>query len=153
MKMNSRFIKDCPFDAEILHFDKLGLGTDYIAEIKAATYIGEFCLKSRDGGWANTPVAVFYQETPHPRGSNHFGIYFSPFTQQVMIADAKSIVNVPITGLMNDKHEIIYSAYRHDCQELGGMMIDGGRDYTRHSSFGTPVQFKIDGPNLVWVTQ
>lgn len=144
------FIRNCPFDAEVLHDDRLHINTRLVEEKYKAKYIGEFTLRTRDG-WANKPVAVFWQEVAHPQGSNYFGIYRDDLGH-FLITDAQATVGILITGLMNEKHEVIYSAYRHDCQTHGGMLIDGGRDYTR-SSAGTPVQFKIEGDGLVWVTQ
>ncbi len=149
---HSTFIRNGPFDAEVLHEDKLPLNVKYIEEQYKAKYIGEFTLKAKGGGWANKPVAIFWQAEAHPRGSNWFGLYRHE-DGRWMITDAQAIVGVPINGLMNEKHEVIYSAYRHDCQSLNDMMIDGGRDYVRSSIGFTPVQFKIEEDGLVWVTQ
>ena len=38
-------------------------------------YVLESCLKKKDGGWYNFPVAIFYTEQAHPEGSNYFAIY------------------------------------------------------------------------------
>lgn len=128
-----------------------------VEELRKATFVGEVCLMGTNKEWANTPVALFYTETAHPQGSNYFGLFFKTvflgdsFDSTLMITDGISAVvdkegnPVVYTGILNKEWgEVYYSAYRHDCQSFGDFMIDGGRDYTRHSLNGELVQFIIE---------
>jgi hypothetical protein len=53
-----------------------------VSKLRNAKYLGEFSLPTKEGDWSDFPVAVFYQEEAHPRGSNYFGIYKSPLPWQ-----------------------------------------------------------------------
>ena len=101
------------------------------------------------------PVAIFYQDEPHPEGSNYFGIYFDPLRESYMITDGISAVTYqsgeregePVIyscGLNEETKEAIYSAYRHDYQTHNGViMMDGGRDYCRGNLSQGLLRFKI----------
>jgi len=121
---------------------------EQVAKIEAhysAKYVCETCLKNKDGGWANMPVAVFYQSdiTKIPEeGSPWFGLFFKqvdPFSleedapTQLCIVNAISAVEEDIQGLVAANGDVIYSHYRHDMRysEDGTVWIDGGRDYVR----------------------
>lgn len=123
-----------------------------------ATYICETCLRGK-AGWVNEPVAVFWNKDEAkvpPGGSRWFGLFFSyqhvvskvlaggittggSDVESVLpppllaITNAISAVETPITGIIADNGDIIYSRYRHDYRQSpdGSVWIDGGRDYTR----------------------
>lgn len=101
-----------------------------IEEHYNATYLLESCLKNKDGGWCNFPVAIFYQDEPHPHGSNYFALYRHPVTNRLTISNGISAVEEEIPALMIDD-TVIYSKYRHNFVEHAGVFIDGGRDYVR----------------------
>ena len=103
-------------------------GIRKIEELRNAKYVFESCVKTTDGRWSDLTVAVFYQETAHPNGSNYVGIYQS-MDGRIMITDAISATE-PFTGVMIDD-EIVYSRHRHDFREHNGIFVDGGRDYLR----------------------
>lgn len=110
-------------------------GIQKIEELKNAKYVCETCVRTRypDGPWADQPVAIFMGKEAHPvSGSKYFGIYVN-MTEQVMIVNAQSAVDEPITGVIADNGDIIYSRYRHDFRksEDGSVFIDGGRDYVK----------------------
>lgn len=128
--------------------ESIFLNPDGIAKIEKkynAKYVFESCLKHKDGEWANFPCAIFYTETPHPRGSNYFGLYRNDFGD-IMIADGISATE-PFDGLQVGD-DIIYSRYRHDYREHNGGMVDGGRDYFRHNKSGTPVKLQVNKDKL-----
>lgn len=139
-------IKDS--DIVILHADSLNFNIEYIEEKYKAHYIGEFCLKGVSGEWVNQPVALFYNEEKHPRGSNYFAIlnkyrYPNIDSPTVMITNGISAVEdkegnpIVYSAVLNNDNKALYSAYRHDYQTYEDLMIDGGRDYTK-SSLGSP---------------
>jgi hypothetical protein len=97
-----------------------------------AKYVGEFCIRTKDGGWSESPVAVFYQPDPDvSKGHTH---YFGIMAQfgAVYITNAISAAEVDITGVQYGD-EIIYSRFHHDFRRnsTGEVFVDGGRDYLR----------------------
>lgn len=125
------------------------LKPDGIAKIENmynAKYVFESCLKLKDGGWCNMPVAIFYTEEAHPEGSNYFGLYRTDFGD-IMITNGISATE-PFDALQVGE-DIIYSRYRHDYREHKGAMVDGGRDYFKRSADrGTPVKLHVVGDHL-----
>jgi hypothetical protein len=120
-----------------------------IAKVEAkynAHFVGQFCLKTRDGSWANSPADVYWQAQPPVEGySNYFALLYQG--SSVYITSGASAVSEPISAVEADG-EIIYSRYRHDCRYTKDKtaMIDGGRDYTRGNMAGRWLTLKvIDG--------
>lgn len=115
-----------------------------------ATYVGDFCLKTKNG-WSDSPVAIFWQETPPVEGySNYFGIFVQNDT--LYITSGASAFAEPIDGIVADNGEVIFSRYRHDFHESSdhSVMVDGGRDYMRVlGNIRNPhVHIVPDGPKL-----
>lgn len=120
-----------------------------IEEMKDAKYVCETCLKGKGGGWINQAVAVFWNKDPAnipPGGSAWFGLfrkYYPPelveiLPPQLMITNAISATETPITGVVAMNGDVIYSRYRHDYRISPDKtaMVDGGRDYLRTGPFG-----------------
>lgn len=107
---------------------------DVIEEHYNAKFVGDFCVKTKGGGWSEIPVAVFYQPNPDfSKGHTHyFGIFCDP-QNKLMITDASSAFDEPIEGIIADNGEVIFSRYRHDYRSSmdRSVTIDGGRDYLR----------------------
>lgn len=121
-----------------------------IEKVRSAKYVCETCIRNRDGVWVNTPVVVFYQEKPHPEGSNYFGLFYqtilspespSGFKSIPMITNAITATEEFQGAIAGD--EVIYSHYRHHCWEKNGVIIDGGRDYLKCTEQLEPVTLKI----------
>jgi hypothetical protein len=111
-----------------------------------AKYVFESCLKTRTDGWSNYPVAIFYTEQAHPRGSNYMGLYVDEYGR-LLITDGIAATE-PFDALQIGE-DIIYSRYRHDYREFKGAMVDGGRDYFKRSADrGVPVKLKVVGDHL-----
>lgn len=108
-------------------------GVKKIEEMKDATYMGHWCIKQHFGGWAESPVDVFYVANPDTsKGhTNYFGMFYRD--ERLYITEASSAFSEPITGVLASDGEVIVSRYRHDFQQRKGVMIDGGRDYIRSS--------------------
>ena len=90
---------------------------------------------------SDTPVDVFYRESPHPEfGNRYFGLYRN-YKGDVMITNADIVESLEF-GMIKDKDgKYWYSSTHHDCLFIDGNMIDGGREYIRASG---PVEvFKI----------
>ena len=108
-------------------------GIEHIESMRDATYIGYWCGRTKYGDWAERPLDVFYQPDPDVDAghTNYFGLILDPLSNKVMITDASSCFQDPITGIVEEG--IVYvSRYRHDyVQTPSGGSIDGGRDYTK----------------------
>ena len=114
-------------------------------EIKyGAKFVGQFCVKTRDGGWANSPADVYWQAVPPIKGySNYFALIQQHGT--VYITSGASAVEPLINAVVAKDGEIIYSRFRHDYRTStdGSADIDGGRDYVRRAKGGRDILLKI----------
>lgn len=121
---------------------------DVVEKEYNATYVGDFCLKTKDGSWTNFPVAIFYNpKPPKPEYSNYLGVFVTP-ENKIYITDGASAFLQPIIGIIADNGDVIISRYRHDyvTSADGSVFIDGGRDYVRCSVHGETIQlFMVDG--------
>ena len=121
-----------------------------------ASFVGDFCIKAKGGGWVNMPVAIFYQENPPElssqgrKCSNYFGMYYAA-GGDLMICDGSSAFAEPIAGVVADNGEVIYSRWRHDYRGSsdGYAIVDGGRDYLKTNRANKTVQLVIDRDKLV----
>lgn len=99
---------------------------------------------TKENVWSESPAAIFYTETPHPQGSNYFGIIES--VESFSILDAKPAIDIPFIGLLIDG-DVVFSRYRHDYREHKGIFVDGGRDYFRYGgervNEAKPVRIKV----------
>jgi hypothetical protein len=100
-------------------------------------YVCETCLKGPHG-WINQPFALFWQDVPHPQGSNYFAMYYKWMggafdNLALMITDGISAAQDSFSGVSHNDGEIYFSRYRHDYREIPGGFVDGGRDYMRYS--------------------
>ena len=97
-----------------------------------------------------TPMDIFYRDTPHPEfGNRYFGI-FSANGGSTYITNADAIEGCFITTVKDDNGKCQYSAYRHDCKSFNnGNMIDGGRAYTRSNC--QTFRFEVTDGELVEV--
>ncbi len=98
-----------------------------------ASFVGDFCVKTKDSEWTDHPIAIFYQPTPNVEAghSHYFGIFENEFGI-LMITKGDSAFSEPIVGVVSDDGEVIFSRSRHNYRESkdGSVSIDGGRDYT-----------------------
>ena len=121
-------------------------GITKIEEMYNAKYVFESCLKTKDGGWSNFPVAIFYTEKAHPQGSNYMGLYVDSYNRLLV---TNGISATEEFDALQIGENIIYSRYRHDYREQFGAMVDGGRDYFRRSADrGVGVKLKVVGDHL-----
>lgn len=120
-------------------------GIKIIEDKYNAKYVFESCLKLKDGGWCNMPVAIFYTEEAHPEGSNYFGLYLTDFGD-LMITNGISATE-PFNALLVDG-DVVYSRYRHDYREHKRAIVDGGRDYFKHNGVGQTVMLQVVGDHL-----
>lgn len=108
-----------------------------IQQLKNATYMGYWAIRTKTGSWSDEPVDVFY--TPNPDTSKGHTNYFGMLVQNsvLYITEASSAFSEPIAGMPTPDGEVLVSRYRHDYVTKGDRMIDGGRDYIRASMHNT----------------
>lgn len=83
---------------------------------------------------SDTPLDIFYRETPHPEfGNRYFGLYFR--NDILMITGADQVENYDFGMIQGAEGEWFYSQSHHDCLMVDGKMIDGGRVYVRGKGF------------------
>ncbi|RYD62755.1 MAG: hypothetical protein EOP83_13780 [Verrucomicrobiaceae bacterium] len=97
-------------------------------------FLSEMTIRTRDNGWSERPVAVFWQQN---RVREEYSNYFGLLDQAggVMITNAKSVAEGAWNGMMHPvTGEVVFSRYRHDYRssEDGTVNVDGGRDYFKH---------------------
>lgn len=114
-----------------------------------AVYMGYWCTKHSAGWWNESPVDVFYQ--PNPDRSKGHTNYFGMFVRdgQLFITNAESAFSEPLMGVMCEDGEVLVSRYRHDCVIKDGAMVDGGRDYLRHSG-DKLIKVMVDGDKFTF---
>jgi hypothetical protein len=110
-----------------------------------AKFVGQFCLRTREGAWQGDDCAdVYYQEKPPVEGySNYFGLIIQGGT--TYITSGASGVEGIIDAVEADDGTIIYSRYRHDYRtsDDGSVFIDGGRDYVKGGMHGRYLTMKV----------
>jgi hypothetical protein len=109
-----------------------------------AKWVGQFPLKTKDGGWSSDSCAdVYYQVIPPVEGYSH---YFGLIIQDgsLYITSAKCLEDKEFQGIRAKNGEIIYSRFRHDMRysEDKSVWVDGGFDYMRRS-YGPLVNLKL----------
>lgn len=105
-----------------------------------AKFVFESCIKNKFGEWCNFPVAIFYTEEYHPKGSNYFAI-FQDSSGNWIITDGISATENFKAVKFEDK--VYFSRYRHDMNVFNGGFIDGGRDYVRWSGSGELYRVRV----------
>ncbi len=113
-----------------------------------AKFMGMWCLKTKSGGWSETPAHIFYQ--PNPDTSLGHTHYFGLFERGGVLYITKGDSAFSnLYGILADDGEVLVSRYRHyyTRSEDGTVWIDGGRDYTRHGG-GTVLEVNVRDGNF-----
>jgi hypothetical protein len=84
---------------------------------------------------SDSPVDIFYRETPHPEfGNKYFGIGINYEDGSYVIFNADAVEDFSFGMVQDDDGNLQYSRSHHDYKAFdNGNMIDGGRSYIRHS--------------------
>lgn len=125
-----------------------------IEEKFKVSYIGDFCIKSENGDWSNTPVSIYYQENPNISlgHTNYLGVgvdYIfdgeNMIPAKIYLTNGESAFSEGLIGVVADNGDIIVSCYRNDAKTSpdGSVKIDGGRDYVKTSTDAEIVKLKV----------
>lgn len=126
--------------------DDVKFKIDTVEKKYNAKFVGQLCLRTRDGGWQGDDCGdVYYQETPPVEGySNYFALIMQ--AGSTYITSGASAVEGVLDGVIAADGEILYSRFRHDYRTStdGSAFIDGGRDYvkTNRNTIGLKI---VDG--------
>jgi hypothetical protein len=84
---------------------------------------------------SDTPVDIFYRETPHPEfGNRYFGLGYDYDADNYVIFNADKVEDLTFGMVEDDDGDLQYSQYHHDYKSFdNGNIIDGGREYIRSS--------------------
>jgi hypothetical protein len=100
---------------------------------------------------SNSPMDIFYRDTPHPKFGNHyFGVFYDSCRDSMMVTSAQGIEGADFAMIEIDG-EWHYSSYRHDFKQLtdsNGItkFIDGGRAYIRGHGYEF---YKVENGEIV----
>jgi hypothetical protein len=109
------------------------------------TYVCTTDLKRSD-----TPIDIFYRETPHPKfGNRYFGIVPNFEDGSYTIFNADRVEDLTFGLVEDDDGNLQYSRSHHDYKSFdNGNMIDGGREYLRSSFNKVDIYVVRDGKML-----
>lgn len=127
-----------------------------------ANFVMECCLYNPENKvFDNDPCLLFYQPALPKDALKNWSNYFAlklKGDKSLWIYNGIGCVHsdVNYSGvLVNKTKKILFSAYRHDYQvdevDDDWYMVDGGREYGRHSLNGDIINFKIEEGKLVYV--
>lgn len=130
------------------------LSIPFLEDEPNAKFLLETNLQS--GG---VPILVFYNEKPHPRGSNYAGFFVKTNFRGESVAyimDAIAVEDIEFVGLEEDG-VVYHSRYQHDYRSTPkGAAIDGGqlgctrvRGYA-DGSFPKSVSFRIKAGEVIF---
>lgn len=99
-------------------------------------YVCEWNTVTKQNKIAESVIALFYQEVPHPQGSNWMGMFLGPDLGKDLrpyVMDGISASRLPIQGYVSNDGQVLFSKHRHDFRQSndGSVTVDGGREYTR----------------------
>jgi len=125
-------------------FDKEKIESHYTEKDGVSVkYVCTTDLKASD-----RPVDIYYRATPHPEfGNRYFGLYNDRMNDRMMICNADIVEDFEFGMIKDSDNNWYYSSSHHDCIFIEGKMIDGGRQYIRHT--GLDGVFKIVNGNFV----
>lgn len=114
--------------------DVNGFSSKTIAQLEEhykCSYVCEWNNLTHTGKPDDHTIAVFYQEVPHPQGSNWMGMFHA--NDQWFIINAEKSSRLPIKAYVADDGQVLFSKHRHDFRRSndGSITVDGGREYTR----------------------
>ena len=76
-------------------------------------------------------VLLFWNDTPHPKGSNWMGVYGSG--DHLYVCDGIAASRLPVCCMVSNDKQVLFSKTRHDFRSShdGSVTVDGGREYLR----------------------
>ena len=100
-----------------------------IEKLRNCRYVCEWNVK-QDGKVHHEPMLIFWNDTPHPQGSNWMALFYY---NDWFVRDGITASQLPIKCVVSNDKQVLFSKSRHDFRSSkdGSVSVDGGRDYTR----------------------
>jgi hypothetical protein len=106
-------------------------GIRKVEELRSCSYVCEWNVLDANGDPHDQPMMIFWNDVPHPQGSNWMALYSSGGNYYVR--DGITASRLPIQAYVSDSGQAVFSKHRHDFRSSqdGTITVDGGREYTR----------------------
>lgn len=97
--------------------------TDQVEQNYNCRYVTEWYLDNK------SIVLLFWNDTPHPQGSNWMGVYGSG--DHLYVCDGIAASRFPVQCMVSNDKQVLFSKTRHDFRSShdGSVTVDGGREY------------------------
>lgn len=94
-------------------------------------FVAEWNLLDSQNNPHEHPVLLFWNDVPHPTGSNWMGMY--RHQNEWYVCDGITASRFPINCMVSNDKQVLFSKSRHDFRSSNdsSVSVDGGRDYTR----------------------
>lgn len=102
-----------------------------IEKLRNCRYVCEWNTLDNQGNVNESPMLIFWNDTPHPQGSNWMALFSQ--SGEWYVRDGITASRMPILAYVSDDGQAVFSKYRHDFRSSrdGTITVDGGRDYTK----------------------
>ena len=106
-------------------------GIRKIEKLRSCRYVCEWNLTDAAGNAYDQSVLLFWNDVPHPQGSNWMALYRAG--DDWYVRNGITASRLPIRCVVSNDGQVLFSKSRHDFRSShdGSVSIDGGRDYTR----------------------
>lgn len=105
-------------------------GIEKIEKSRNCRYVCEWNVM-QDGKVHDEPMVIFWNDTPHPQGSNWMALFH--YNKEWYVRDGITASQLPIECMVSNSKQVLFSKSRHDFRQSHdrSVSVDGGRDYTR----------------------
>lgn len=112
------------------YYDLKKEGIEKIENSRNCRYVCEWNVM-QDGKVHDEPMVIFWNDTPHPQGSNWMALF--RYNKEWYVRDGITASQLPIECMVSDSKQVLFSKSRHDFRQSNdrSVSVDGGRDYTR----------------------
>lgn len=104
-----------------------------IEKSRNCRYVTEWYTLDSKGKIIDQPTMIFWNDEPHPQGSNWMGLFRDYHDGAWYVNDGITASRLPIQCMVSNDKQLVFSKTRHDFRTSrdGSVSVDGGRDYTR----------------------
>jgi hypothetical protein len=108
-------------------------GIEKVEKLRNCRFVTEWTTLDSRGNAIDQPVLIFWNDTPHPQGSNWMGLFRDYHNGAWYVKDGITASQLPIQCVVSNDKEVLFSKNSHHFNESvdKSVAIDGGRDYTR----------------------
>lgn len=102
-------------------------GVEKIEKARNCRYVCEWPVM-QDGKINSEPMVIFWNDTPHPEGSNWMALFH--FNREWYVRDGITASYIPLECVVSDSKQVLLSKYNHDFRQSNdkSVTVDGGGD-------------------------